>query len=87
MADVYRAMDKLGCEITSVTRDLGSAEWWHAQWRVRDRRVRSRVFGAAGETELAAARAALVNAESACATLRRGGVSTTESDAGSGGVA
>jgi hypothetical protein len=64
IAEVYREMDSLGCEITRVYRRFGSVERWDVEWRVKDRRISPRVYGATGATPMVAARSALENARS-----------------------
>lgn len=64
IARLCREMDSLGCEVKSVCRESGAVERWHVQWRVKDRRINGTTYGATGGTALAAARAALSNAQS-----------------------
>ena len=64
IARLCREMDSLGCEVTSVRREAGPLERWHVQWRIRDRQINRISYGATGGSALAAARAALSNAQS-----------------------
>lgn len=64
IAGLCRQMDRLGCEVTSVRRESGSAERWHVQWRINDLKASVTSYGATGDSALTATRAALMNAQS-----------------------
>lgn len=64
IARLCREMEGLGCEVTSVRREPGSADRWDVQWRVKDPRGTAISYGATGETALTATRAAVLNAQS-----------------------
>lgn len=63
-----REMDRLGFQITTITREPGDSGQWQAHWRVRDRRVRAISYGVSAATASAAAWAAVANAMSAIST-------------------